>query len=205
LGPNLAGLFIEGVDTYPFISNLTVIGPDLQKGTNFIYQGVNIDRVASIITTGSAKFRIRNSAVFGFPVGGYYLDNAATALSLADEESELTFTVLHANDTNKVFYLASSAYPPFGSDDLKQFLLQPQFGNSVFESSSEFMLEDPFNYDGKPNPLPRAGSPLLSGADFGGAFDDAFFEKVVFRGFAGTQNWLENWTNFLPLTTNYNN
>jgi hypothetical protein len=205
LGPNLAGLFVEGTNTFPLISNLTVIGPDMQKGTRFTYLDINSSRVASIVTTDGAKFRIRNSAVFGFPKGGYFLDDGATALSLVNEESELAYSIFHSNDTTRVFYLSPSAYPPATSSDLKQYLLSPQFVNLIFDNSSEFMLEDPFNYDVNPNPMPRAGSPLLDGAEFSDAFDNPFFEKVSYRGAAGTQNWLQGWTNFLPLQTNYNN
>lgn len=205
LGPNLAGLFVEGANTFPLISNLTVIGPDMQKGTRATYLDINSSRVASIVTTGGARFRIRNTAVFGFPVGGYFLDDATTAQSLANEESELTYSIFHSNDTSRVFYLSPAAYPPANSSDLKQYLLSPSFANMVFGSSSEFMLEDPFNYDIDPDPMPRAGSPLLTGANFSDAFDNPFFDKVPYRGAAGTENWLLGWTNFLPLQTSYNN
>jgi hypothetical protein len=84
-------------------------------------------------------------------------------------------------------------------------MLGPSFNNEIFLSSDPFMLTDPFNYDVHPDPLPKTGSPLLNGANFDSLFNDAFFQKVNYRGAIGTDNWLKDWTNFLPLQTNYNN
>jgi hypothetical protein len=67
------------------------------------------------------------------------------------------------------------------------------------------MLTDPFNYNVRPDPYPRTGSPLLSGANFDAPFNDAFFNKVDYRGALGSDKWMASWTNFLPLQTNYNN
>jgi hypothetical protein len=93
----------------------------------------------------------------------------------------------------------------YTSEDFKNYALQPVFGHRLFSSSDEFMLTDPFNYDVDPDPLPKTGSPLLTGANFDGLFSDPFFEKVEYRGALGTNNWMQGWTNFLPLQTNYNN
>lgn len=208
LGPDLSGMFITGDNTFPVVSNLTVIGPDLQRGTSASYLssgGSNPIRAASIVTTRNSKFRIRNSAILGFPREAYHLDNAVTALSLVNGESELMYSIFHTNDTTNTFFLSQNAYPPYNSAVLKEFLLSPQFGNSILLQSAQFMLTDPFNYDFSPNPSPQAGSPLLSGADFSGSYDDPFFDKVTYRGAIGTVNWLQGWTNFIPLQTNYNN
>lgn len=208
LGPDLAGMFIQDDNTFPVISNLMVIGPDMQPGISSAYMspgGSNPVRAANIITTQSAKFRIRNSVMLGFPIEAYHLDNANTALSLVNGESELSWSVFHTNDTAAPFYLSPTAYPPYTSNELNAFLLASQMGNTVFLQSAEFMLSDPFNYDLSPNPSPQTGSPLLSGADFTGNFDDPFFDKVSYRGAIGSENWLQGWTNFLPLQTNYNN
>jgi hypothetical protein len=84
-------------------------------------------------------------------------------------------------------------------------MLQPEFSNQIYLQSDAFMLTNPFNYDGDPDPMPRSGAPILSGANFDGAiFSIPFFKKVNFRGALGTDNWLHSWVNFIPLQTDYN-
>ena len=86
-------------------------------------------------------------------------------------------------------------------------MLRPEFMNKILTDRKEFMMPDVYNYfDGIPNPLPAAGSPVLTGADFNNSFYlDPFFERVNYVGAIGEDNWLANWTNFIPLQTNYNN
>jgi len=211
----LAGVFIEGAGTLPAISNLSVIGPDLQQGTNSIYSdtisaglfgNLNGHRVASLVTRGGCKFHIRNSIFLGFPKGGWYLDDNATAQWVADGSSDLSYCILHSNDSSRVFYLPAGVYPGAGSPQFKDFELQSQFGNEVFGNSGQFMLADPFNFFGVLNFQPRTGSPLLNKANFDIApFTDPFFQKGSYRGALGTDNWLQGWTNFIPAQTNYNN
>jgi len=202
---DFAGMYISDVNTSPAISNLTVLGPDLQTGTSTSYTTPIVQNVAALVTTGGCQFHVRNSVLLGFPKQGWSLDNNATALSIANGQSDLIYSILHCNDSLKTFYLKPGTYGSLTSSDFKNFMLQPSFNNEVFLNSSQFMLTDPFNYDVRPDPLPRPASPLLSGAKFDGLFTDEFFQKVNYRGALGTDNWLKDWTNFLPLQTNYNN
>jgi hypothetical protein len=211
---NLAGLLITGTGTFPALSNVTVIGPDLQKGTlgdagvysdTFATGSFNSKRVASLVVTGGSKFRIRNSIFLGFPKGGFYLDDRNSALSLESKESEFSFSSVHSNDSARVFFLPPNLFPGIGSKDFKALMLQPEFSNQIYLQSDAFMLTNPFNYDGDPDPMPRSGAPILSGANFDGAiFSIPFFKKVNFRGALGTDNWLHSWVNFIPLQTDYN-
>jgi hypothetical protein len=213
-GTTLAGLLIDGPSTFPAISNITVLGPDLQIGTNPKYLDtisagpfgtVNGSRVASLVIRGG-QFHIRNSIFLGFPKGGFYLDERNSAISLQQNVSDFTYSIVHCNDSARAFYLSPDVYPPYTSRDLKDFMMQPGFNNQLFFSSSPFILTDPYNYDFNPNPLPQAGSPLLTGANFETTvFSDPFFGKVSYRGALGSENWLQGWTNFIPLQTNYNN
>jgi hypothetical protein len=204
----LAGVLLEGGETFPVISNATVIGPDLQPGTAFYYTNevYTTARVAALVITAGSKFHIRNSVFMGFPKAALYMGDLASALSLANGESDFTFSIAHSNDPGKVFYLPDHVYPPFTSDDFKAFILEPRFNNEVVLNSSEFMFSDPFNYDNDPNALPKTGSPLLNGANFDApVFSDPFFKKVNYRGASGSDNRMQGWTNFSPLRTNYNN
>lgn len=55
-----------------------------------------------------------------------------------------------------------------------------------------------------PQRLPNTGSPLLSGATWTASkANDAFFEKVNFRGAFGTTDWTQGWTEFNPQAKQY--
>lgn len=215
-GPSMAGLRISGESTYPLISNLTVIGPDLQTGTNPkyldtirvidpVFGTIGGSRVAAFLVEGG-QFNIRNSVLMGFPKGGFFLDNRASAISLQYGQSEFSYSMVHANDSARAFYLTPGIYGQNTSKQFSDFILQPQFHNSQIIQTGAFHLKDPYNYNVHPDPMPAAGSMLLTGANYeGSAFDQPFFEKYAYIGAIGTQNWLKQWTNFIPLQTNYNN
>ncbi len=200
---NFSSVLIDENETLPLISNLTVLGPS-QQGIDLNYIST-IHRVAALVTTGGSKFHIRNSVFSGFPKTGWWLDNFETASSIVSGESDLTYSIMHCYDSSRAFYLPNGIYPNATSADFKNYMLQAQFVNELFTDFDDLMLTDPFNYDVAPNPMPQSGSPLLGGADFDGIFSDPFFDKVEYRGALGTDNWMQGWTNFIPLQTNYNN
>lgn len=203
MSPDFAGLLIDGAGTFPVISNASVIGPDMQRGTSFYYQAPFERRVA-LLTLGGAKFHIANTVLMGFPRGAWYLAGNTTAIPYANGESTFTYNVLHCNDNERSFVLAPNSYPLATSKDFKDFAMQPQFSNTIVQQSTELMLADAYNYDVRPDASPGSGSPLLTGAVFNGIFNDPFFKNVAWRGALGTDNWLQGWVNFLPLQTKYN-
>ncbi len=210
----LGGLVITGITTFANVSNLTVLGPGLQNGTNLKYFDttrsgsfgtVDGSRVAAVVVE-SGRFHIRNSALLGFPKTAVYIDGKLTARSLEDGSSDLKYSIFHSNDSSRTFYLTPKIYKQYVSQDLKDLLLRSDYAGQQFLSSSQFNFADPFSYDHNPNPSPSSSSALLSGANFDDPFfDNAFFKKVTYRGAIGMDNWLQGWTNFIPLQTNYNN
>lgn len=211
--PNaLAGVFIENNPndttrtpyTYPVISNLTVLGPNGQAGSKAGYSDTLSIRPAALITTGNARFRIRNSLFLGFPEGAWYLDDSLTADGLVTRRSELTWSIVHSNDSTRTFYLKPGTYP--NAAGFKSYMLGAAFHNLQFTTAGDFMFNNSFSYDSpNPDPMPKPGSPVLTGADFsGGDYSDAYFNKVAYKGALGSDNWLRGWVNFNPLQTNYN-
>ncbi len=217
--PNtVSGVFIENNSsatlartarpyTFPYISNLTVLGPDRQNGSTAAYSDTSTSfRSAALVTTAYARFQIRNSIFAGFPGAAWYIDDSTTASDVSFRRYAVRNSIFHSNFRNRVFYIRNTTLLPFTSADFMSFMMNPgfEFNTRIFERSGDFMFGDPFNYD-KPDLLPVEGSPVLSGADFTGSdFGDPFFTKVQYVGSIGRENWLESWTNFTPLKTNYN-
>lgn len=202
LPTRLAGIFINGSKTNPTISNLSIVGPDLQKGISLAY--TERDPSASVLIGGGAKFHMRNSLLAAFPKGGIHMSNGSSAASLNKGLSEFSHSIVHSSDSSRLFYLPAGVYPPFTSKDFKEFMLEPQFSNRVIAELSELKLNDLFNYSDK-IPVAASGSPLLAGSNFfGNKFNDPFFSPVEFVGAVGNTNWLSGWTNLEPLKTAYN-
>lgn len=205
----IAGLYIDGDGdsaTAPVISNMTVLGPDLQPGTGEGYFLDPPQRRSALLTTGACRFQIRNSVFMGFPKIGFFIDEHSTARALHFAESEFYNNIIHSNDTSLTFNLPIDTYKPFNSSDFKSYMLQARFSNRIFADAALFQFTDPFNYDILPNPMPGAGSPLLEAGKFDTIpFQNSFFERTDYIGAIGKNNWTSGWTNFIPLQTHYNN
>jgi hypothetical protein len=127
----LAGVFIQNhpfnhrtakPNTFPVISNLSVIGPNAQNGSVSLY-GDTTKRSGALITTGNSNFAIRNAVLMGFPGAACYLDDSLTAKSIRFNMSELRYSVFHSNNRNRVFYLSPQTYIPFGSSDFENYMV----------------------------------------------------------------------------------
>ena len=201
-GDALAGLLIRDNTSNPYISNLTVVGPDSSTAsTKYNAKGV---RTGAFIALGGANFHIRNSVFIGFPAAAWYLDDAAVAAAVDNGQADVTHSVFYTSDSTKTFYLKPGTYGGTTSDQFKAFMLQSQFVNQQFLSLNNFLLTDPFNYNAHPDPSPKTGSPLLSGANFDAPFNDDFFTKLDYLGALGTDSWMKDWSNFTPTQSAYN-
>ncbi len=189
--------------TLPVISNLTVIGPNAQKGSTVAYSDTNI-RAAALVTTGSACFNIRNSVFLGYPESCWILDDNFTTEAILVYINVVSYSIFQANDTSRAFYLKPGTYPPQNSSDFKRFILTRVPNNRLLNNADNFLFNAIFNYSA-PGLLPKENSIVLNGANFTDTFGDrSFFEKVNHIGAFGTTDWTLNWTNFTPLKTNYN-
>jgi hypothetical protein len=202
----LAGIYVTGNNTFPVISNTTIIGPDEQPESALKYSG---NKSAGLIISDKAKFHISNSVLSGFPKGGFYIDSKESGISLQTGESDFMYNFVHANDSSRAFYiptgLVPGIVPPVTAADFKSYMLQPQFYNQFILNTAAYKFTSPYDYDYNPNPMPQAGSPVLTGANFSAPFNDIFFKPVTYRGALGADNWMSGWVNFKPLQTDYNN
>jgi len=205
----LTGLYIENNQfsnqnahpiTFAAISNMTVLGPGNETGVLNLYADTSI-RNAAWVTTGHSLFSIRNSLFMGFKAAGWYLNDSLSGRNLVQLRASCLFSIFENISGNRTFFLKPGSYPPFTSNDFKNFILDPRFHNILKDSIT---LKDPYNYN-NPNPFPKEDSLLLNGADFTGIiFSDPFFRKQQYKGALGKENWMTGWTNFTPLKTNYN-
>ncbi|MBA4166174.1 MAG: hypothetical protein H0X41_01265 [Chitinophagaceae bacterium] len=190
--------------TFPVISNITVLGPNTQNGSAPAYGDTNVISGA-VLTTRSSCFAIRNSLLAGFPVAGWRLDDAPTATYFRDSISEFSHCIVHANITERTFYLKPGTAASYSSSDFQNYVLAPRFGNRLFTDIADLKLKDPFDYDRGPDAFPLEDSPVFTGSTFDGKyFNDAFFNRTNYIGALGQEDWTLGWSNNLPLKTNYN-
>lgn len=208
-----AGMFIQNNTenaanavpvTNPIISNLTIVGPAGQNGSAAVYNNTGLANNAALVTTGNARFQIRNSLLLGFPGGAWNLGDALTGNAIQTRASQLTNSIFHSTDLSRTFYIDPSVYTSFTSTDLRNFILKPIFNNQLFGGIDDFAFNDPFNYEHL-DPLPKRNSPVLKAGDYTGSyFSDPFFVKKNYLGALGSDNWWLGWVNATPLKTNYN-
>lgn len=188
--------------TFPVISNLTVIGPHIQNGLSERYSNRSL-LSGALVVANNARFKIRNSYFSGFPTAGWYVSDRQSASNYYENISEIKFSIFHCNDTERTFFVDPAVGRPYSSAALKQRAISS--GNVVEDLlGAGAFYKVPFNYE-TPDLLAKEGSALLTGANFEDAdYANAFFTKVGYRGAIAQDNWLEGWTNFKPLLTDYN-
>ncbi|MBE9583161.1 hypothetical protein IM792_01735 [Mucilaginibacter sp. JRF] len=183
-------------NTRPVISNLTVIGPYNNPGYNDM-QPWN----AAINMNYNSNIALRNSILMGMPKGGLKFSDDMAAMHLLDGSTEFSYNMAHSNNFTDA-YTVDMSYV-YSVDTTAVIEYAESHNNTRHQSPDDIALADPFNFQ-LPNTLPRAGSAALTGANFSGSdFDKVFFNKVNYRGAFGTINWMDGWTNFYPVTTNY--
>ena len=184
--------------TSAIFSNVTAIGPlyDTSAIPNARFgAGAQIRR--------NSRQAIYNSVFLGWPRG---IEIAQTnTMNAANVDS------VHIRNTAWYGYKTTwlnlaGGTPPSGMDI--NWIAKSAFSNNSDKgSTTAAMLENPFAEGSTFSPAVQATSPLLTGATFvkNGviAIDDAFFEKVDYRGAMGTTRWDYPWANYDPINTEY--
>lgn len=207
---SISGIFIENnnifpkavPETFPLISNASIVGPSGANGTAAAYLDTsgNIFN-AALVTSNNAGFRMRNSVFLGFPFAGWQIGDSASAYKVHRLKSEFTSNLLYCQTSPRAFFIERGIYPPYDAGDFASFMLEPRFGNRQETSLAAIGFRNIFSYSAQ-GPVPVEGAQVLYGADFNDA--PPFFDRVSFRGAVGIDNWLLGWTNFNPLKTDYN-
>jgi hypothetical protein len=208
--------------TSAVFSNITAIGPRIDpvtaKGNTLYRAGAHIRRNTGI--------SIMNSIIAGWPVAIQFDASTGTAVDKNIDDSTIRIkNTTFAGNTANITYTASGTPTGATAATLLAWFSTPAFGNTILTTSSADRLKliQPFNYT-NPDFTPYANNSTPSGAastdavsssggslgiwdhaNFtkNGAFTDsklqnAFFEKVTFRGAVATsgvnQTWWKGWT-----------
>ncbi|MBK7987044.1 MAG: T9SS type A sorting domain-containing protein [Ignavibacteria bacterium] len=183
--------------TSPIFSNMTVIGPinDTSKVPNPRYG-------AAIQIRRNARTSVFNSAILGWGRG---MEIAQTTTMNAAKNDSLQFRNNAMFGIRSTLLNLAGGTPPTGMTT--EWINTPAFNNTMDKSSPQKAgLQNPFEIV-EFNPAAMESSPLLSGANFTNsgiiAIDDAYFEKVQFRGAMGLQRWDAEWTEYDPINAEY--
>ena len=175
--------------TRPVLSNITWIGPNGDPNTQANLNFANRWRRA-------VRFEVRNSIMMGFPKGGFSMESASTASAYKSDTSVFRNNLVHA--IADPYRVDAAAGGVITAADVRT--KAEASGCTTYANPNDILLEAPFNWD-TPNYMPKAGSPALTGANFGGM--DPFFTVVTFRGALGTTNWTTGWVSYTPKTNPY--
>lgn len=153
---------------------------------------------AGIYLRRNSAISIYNSLFYGYPQG-LQVESMGSASSLMSGAIDLKGIVL----ANTLTPIAGGGV--ITSDQATAYFTGAGRANQVILSSdlASLLLNGATFSLNAPNFLPQPNSPLLTGAGTGGRLANSFFTPVSYRGAFGTENWLTNWTNFTPQTTNY--
>ena len=196
--------------TKPVLSNLTLIGPyDATGASSFHGYSMRWRR--------ATRFVVRNSVFLAHIKAGFSIESNSSANDYYNtNQSEFKNNFIGV--VTKPYLLDSVASRAiatgFAADPLSPADRTAMFADALAKMEAKAIadgnttgtrddaqLTDPFSLNA-PNFLPKAGSPVLAGANFTGL--DAFFNNTItFRGAFGTTNWAAGWASFTPKTNVY--
>ena len=165
--------------TSPTWWNVTLVGPAATTSSSYssdFKRGMHLRR--------SSQNKINNTIVMGYPTG-ILVDGANT---VTDAQSGVMYV--------KNSIISGSVTANFASTDAAFQTDMPTWfannGGRTYADNAELLLADPFNLD-NPNPMPKSGSPVLTGAGTPPA--DGFFDATAdYVGAFKYTNWTENWS-----------
>jgi hypothetical protein len=220
---NNSGGTTVAFQTNAVFSNITAIGPRIDPVSG---RGNSLYRGAAHIRRNTG-ISIMNSIIAGWRIGLEF-DVAAGNVDknyLTDSIIRIKNTTLAGNTSDILFTGTSRQTPATTSASLLTYFSKPEFGNTILTlaTGDRLKLIQPFNYN-NPDFTPFANNSTPSGSTStsaltsswgtlgiwdhvnftkNGAFTDsklqnAFFEKVAFRGAVATsgpnQTWWKGWT-----------
>jgi hypothetical protein len=189
----------NGPKTAPVFANITVFASDTSSTIPATGLGSGTYQNAMHLRRNTSK-SVFNSVFVGYP-NGLRLDGSPTWANAQSDALQVRGVVIAGTVTANRTIAAGSTTPAFTTTDVTNWFNTAAYGNAV-ANTADLKLGTIGSLN-TPQILPTAGSPLLTGAVWTGKGDDAYFNKVNFRGAFGTNNWTATWTNFNPQNTTY--
>jgi Secretion system C-terminal sorting domain len=180
--------------TKAIFSNATIIGPleTLKSiGNKNFQRGAHIRR--------NSGLSVQNSVIMGYPKG-MFIQSKGTIDKANADTLQFRSNIIAGMKTMYEFEATNS---PWTFEQNDAWFKKPAYQNRIFTTNAEVKMTDAYNYN-RPNLVPQAGSPALSGATFTGNTADAFFDKTDYVGAFGTTDWTKLWANYRPDTLAYN-
>lgn len=179
--------------TRPNLSNFTILGPNGAANTAANHNFANRWR-------RNTAFILNNSIMLGHPKGGLSLESNGTYTAFIDGTSQFNNNIVYA--LTAPFKLGSDVTVAGATAAAIEAKATASGTVSIASAAAGTLLTNAFNLTA-PNLLPATGSIALTGAAFTGDQNDAFFEKVAFKGAFGTTNWTTGWASWTPKTNVY--
>ena len=173
--------------TSPVFSNITIVGPMINSGTQ-----ISNDYKRALHFRRNTRTSVYNSVFTGYPTG-LKIDGTATGTNVTNNDLRFKNNIIAGSAT------------PLDSTGLS-FGMAAWFAanqNVVLPNSTDVNMTNPYHYT-NPDFRPNAGSPLLSNASFTDSkLSDPFFTQVSYRGAFDNTDWTTGWANFNPQNTQY--
>jgi hypothetical protein len=192
-------------ETSPVFSNMTLLGPQ----TNASTPNVNANYQHAVQIRRNSSLSCFNSVIAGF-VEGLYIDDSKVATAAATSGN---FTGGSLAFQNNLVYGSNKKNNEIKGENKALFEATLRAENTFNASLyADALLADPFKFStgfalpGIPSFLPKSGSDALTGAAFTHAkiANDAFFEKVAYRGAFGATDWTAGWASYDSQLLAYN-
>lgn len=191
---NDAGGTYNNPRTMCTFSNFTLVGP---KATLTSTVNSNFKRGAHL--RRSTLLSVFNTIYMGWPIG-LYIDGSNCEKSAMNDSMFYLNNIIAGCNTPLI---ASSGGSIDSITGMETFFTTKATGSIRYVNANDTVqLTNPFDTTAAINPMPKAGSPVLSGASFTNP-KLASFQNVSFRGAFGTTNWMDSWTSFSPKTNVY--
>jgi len=185
--------------TSPIFTNVTAIGPLAVAAT--LPEGTKHQKALHL--RRGTMTSIYNSVFVGFPQGLSIDGQKGNSPTRADaNELQIENTILAGMTDLYVEKTGTVAVPYTVAQHEAYFRAEAR--NNRDDMTMEEDIGTGFISLTSPSLLPKAGSPLLSGASFTNArLTDSFFTVTSYRGAFGTENWTSGWCNWDPQNTVY--
>lgn len=183
---NDAGGTFAAPRSLPIVSNATFVGP--MADTSATGWNPNFRRGGH--WRRSTFYGLYNSIVMGWPDALLFDGNNVANAAMGDTV-QLRNTIFAGNKGGFKTASITTGFNPTA------WATTASFGNTVLAQPADAQLTDPF-FLLNPDPMPKSGSPALSGASFANSRLDTFFTQTTYRGAFGSTRWDLPWANYNP-------